>query len=327
MKLEEVTYHMVDGHDRKCKAEYAGDMIWIISFEHLPMLQDMVDDTSLKRYMHSAEYVEDEKGRIWKKNGKFLDKPEKKDAKPEKEVYAKDVNPKLFNAEYSLYKISQKIRRARKNAPGEGLTLMFHGIPGTGKTYAVKYIADKLGVSYTNVVLSDLLGKYVGETEKAITKAFEEAANGILHIDEFDSLAGNRDMADRNHEVSRVNAFLQAMDGYTGILIVTTNLINKLDKAIIRRFMMKQEFKNLTQSQSRIAAKHFFPDYPMKLVGDGLYAPADFNIVKKSLIFEDMDKVDSSFIEKRLEEEALARNGEDPRKEKPSFGFSIGGKS
>ena len=319
----ETSYIMKDNTGRTWTADYIGDMLWVMSIEDLPAFGEMLDDKQLKLYFKQATEIKDSEGNVYKKDGSWLKKPRQTLKLKPKEKYAKDVNPKLFNAEYSLYEISQKIRRARKNAPTDGLTLMFHGVPGTGKTHAVKYIADKLKVSYSNVVLSDVLGKYVGETEKAITKVFDEAKDGILHIDEFDSLAGSRDQADRGHEVSRVNAFLQAMDNYTGILIVTTNLIKKLDKAIIRRFMMKQEFKNLTQKQARLAAKHFFPEYKLPVKGDGFYAPADFNIVKRSLVFEDMDKVDSEFLIKRLEEEALARNGTDTREEKPSFGFAI----
>ena len=98
---------------------------------------------------------------------------------------------------------------------------------------------------------SDLLGMYVGESEKNIANAFKEAKNkkAVLIFDEVDSLLQDRNNAYRNWEISQVNEMLMQMEEFNGIFIATTNLIDSLDKASLRRFDIKIEFKPLNSNQ------------------------------------------------------------------------------
>ena len=192
------------------------------------------------------------------------------------------------------------------------ISLLFDGVPGTGKTMAAAYIASKMDRKLASYKLGELLGKYVGESEQKIQEAFTSAQEKghILHFDEIDSIATDRDTADRGHEVKAVNALLQAMDTFEGIFIATTNSKKGLDTAIKRRFLLKQEFKNVTSEQADKLAKLFFKRKAPVGLPDDVMAPADFALVKNSLLFVDDSEINRKFILGRLIEEAKERNGE-----------------
>jgi hypothetical protein len=231
--------------------------------------------------------------------------------KATKSKAAKDFNPKLINTSIEPDTLVSMIKTALDKGTEEAITLLFHGVPGTGKTQVSHYLGDTLGLKVVKRNISDIVSKYVGETERALAKAFKEADGGILHIDEFDSLAGDRDDADRNYQVSHTNSFLQAIDDFNGILVVTTNRMGDVDNAILRRFLLKTEFHNLTAKQAKMAAKHFFPEYKLEL-GAGKYAPADFALVRRSLIFVEDKKITNEFLVQRIREEAAYRSGYNP---------------
>jgi SpoVK/Ycf46/Vps4 family AAA+-type ATPase len=98
---------------------------------------------------------------------------------------------------------------------------------------------------------SDIMSKYVGETEQNMAKMFEEAQteNAVLLLDEADSFLRNRRLAERNYEISEVNEMLQGMERFSGVFICTTNLFQELDEAALRRFTFKVQFKPLTGPQ------------------------------------------------------------------------------
>lgn len=143
------------------------------------------------------------------------------------------------------------------------VNILFYGIPGTGKTEYVKYLAKLLKRRLLVKRYSDLESKYVGETEKNIAKAFREAerADAILFIDEADSLFTARESAQYSWEVSRTNEFLSQLENFRGIFVACTNLLLNLDKAAMRRFAWKIEFKPLRRSDRyHIFEKYFaFP--------------------------------------------------------------------
>ncbi len=128
------------------------------------------------------------------------------------------------------------------------MNLLFYGHPGTGKSELAKYIAHRLDKEVIRKRVSDLQDKYVGESEKNIKKAFQEAEreNAILIIDEADSLLYSREKAKNSWEVSSTNEFLTQMEHFRGILICTTNRFQELDSASIRRFNHKLLFEDLT---------------------------------------------------------------------------------
>jgi len=136
----------------------------------------------------------------------------------------------------------------KRNARGN---FCFYGAPGTGKTALALHIADITGLPLHIKRASDLLDKYVGESEKNIAKMFEEAEaqGGILLLDEADSLLSDRSYAQRSWEITQVNEMLTQMETFSGIFICTTNLMDKLDAASLRRFDFKVKFDYLTLDQ------------------------------------------------------------------------------
>jgi SpoVK/Ycf46/Vps4 family AAA+-type ATPase len=135
-------------------------------------------------------------------------------------------------------------------ARGHG-TLCFYGLPGTGKTALAEHIASTLAQPLHIRQASDLMSKYVGETEQNMATMFREAEaeNAILLLDEADSFLQDRRGAQRSHEVSEVNEMLQGMERFHGIFICTTNLMDRMDQAALRRFTFKIQFLPLTRDQ------------------------------------------------------------------------------
>lgn len=137
----------------------------------------------------------------------------------------------------------------KKTAYGRGVCALFYGSPGTGKTMAVQVIANELGLDLYRVDLSQIVSKYIGETEKNISDLFARAKNinALLFFDEADALFAKRsevkDSHDRNAN-SETAHLLQKLEDYEGIAILATNYINNIDDAFKRRikFMINFSF-------------------------------------------------------------------------------------
>jgi len=127
----------------------------------------------------------------------------------------------------------------------------FYGPPGAGKTALARYIAQELELPMVLRRASDLLDCYLGGTEKLIAEMFEAARTepSVLILDEADSFLQSRANAHRSWEVQQVNEFLTQMEEHEGLFICTTNLLDKLDPASLRRFDWKVAFKPMTASQ------------------------------------------------------------------------------
>jgi SpoVK/Ycf46/Vps4 family AAA+-type ATPase len=139
---------------------------------------------------------------------------------------------------------------AALKARGHG-TLCFYGAPGTGKTALGEHIARTLERPLMVRQASDLMSKYVGETEQAMAAMFRQATaeKAVLLLDEADSFLQDRRGAQRSYEVTEVNEMLQQMERFAGIFICTTNLLERLDQAALRRFTFKIRFRPLTPAQ------------------------------------------------------------------------------
>ncbi|MCB4362935.1 AAA family ATPase [Hydrogenophaga taeniospiralis] len=135
-------------------------------------------------------------------------------------------------------------------ARGHGC-LCFHGAPGTGKTALAEYIAQQLERPLMVRRASDLVSKFVGETEQQMAAMFREAEaeKAVLLLDEADSFLQDRRGAQRTYEVTEVNEMLQGMERFAGVFICTTNLMDSIDQAALRRFTFKIRFKPLTAAQ------------------------------------------------------------------------------
>jgi SpoVK/Ycf46/Vps4 family AAA+-type ATPase len=153
----------------------------------------------------------------------------------------------LLNVE-SRFGIPQIVSALQRRPHG---ALCFFGPPGSGKTALGEHIAASLGRPLLVRQASDLMSKFVGETEANMARMFDEAAveEAVLLLDEADSFLRSRRYAERHYEVSEVNEMLQGMERFPGVFICTTNLFEDLDEAALRRFTFKIRFKALRSEQ------------------------------------------------------------------------------
>lgn len=123
---------------------------------------------------------------------------------------------------------------------GRGVTIICSGPPGTGKSMSAQVLAKELNLELYRIDLSQVISKYIGETEKKLEKIFEEAktSNAILFFDEGDSLFGKRTsvkQANDRYANIETSYLLQKIEEYEGVSIITTNLLENIDKAFLRR--------------------------------------------------------------------------------------------
>ena len=163
-------------------------------------------------------------------------------------------------------------------------SLCLHGPPGTGKSALVRYLAERLGLQVVQKRASDLLSKWVGETEQQIADAFAEARAGgaFLVFDEADSLLADRRLAERTWEVSQVNEMLTWMESHPLPFACTTNLADHLDPATLRRFVFKIALDYLTPEQAALAFRRYFGlAAPAPLASLATLTPGDFAVVRR----------------------------------------------
>lgn len=122
-----------------------------------------------------------------------------------------------------------------------GYKTLFYGPPGTGKTLSAALIGKKTGRDVYRIDLSQMVSKYIGETEKNLAKVFDRAENKnwILFFDEADSLFGNRTSTNDAHDRyanQQVSYLLQRIEDFNGLVILATNMKGNIDEAFMRRF-------------------------------------------------------------------------------------------
>jgi SpoVK/Ycf46/Vps4 family AAA+-type ATPase len=155
---------------------------------------------------------------------------------------------------------------------GLGLSVLFTGTSGTGKTMAAELIAGELDLDLYRVDLASVVSKYIGETEKNLRKIFDaaEESSAILLFDEADALFGKRSEVRDSHDRYanlEVSYLLQRIESYRGVAILTTNMQHALDTAFMRRirFIVQFPFPD-TGSRARIWQRIFPPATPVDLV-------------------------------------------------------------
>ena len=134
-----------------------------------------------------------------------------------------------------------------KLAMGKGISALFAGPPGTGKTMSADIIAHELGLDLYKIDLSTVVSKFIGETEKNLSRIFDEAetSNAILFFDEADALFGKRTEVRDSHDRYanlEISYLLQKMEEYEGMVILATNLHKNMDDAFTRRLHFIIEF-------------------------------------------------------------------------------------
>jgi DNA polymerase III delta prime subunit len=148
---------------------------------------------------------------------------------------------------------------------GHGLACLFSGPPGTGKTMAAQVIARRINFDLYRIDLSQVVNKYIGETEKNLSKVFDEAqrAKVILFFDEADTLFGRRsevkDAHDRYANIE-IGYLLQRLESYEGLAILATNFQKNLDDAFLRRLQVTAEFPMPVARERRAIWKRLLPD-------------------------------------------------------------------
>lgn len=164
--------------------------------------------------------------------------------------------PELANTDVALDKLTSGLIGAGER---RNFSLCLYGRPGTGKSAYARYLADQLGLEVLYRRSSDLIDKYVGESEKNIARMFEQARDEgtFLILDEADALLYDRRSAHSRYDISQVTEMLTWMESHPLPFACTTNLMENLDMASLRRFTFKVRFDYMTPKQNALAFQHF----------------------------------------------------------------------
>jgi hypothetical protein len=159
---------------------------------------------------------------------------------------------------YEEWGFSKKMNR------GLGISALFAGDSGTGKTMAAEVIANELRLNLYRIDLSAVVSKYIGETEKNLRRLFDAAEDGgaILFFDEADALFGKRSEVKDSHDRYaniEINYLLQRLEAYRGLAILATNMKNALDAAFTRRLRFIVNFPFPDLAERREIWRHVFP--------------------------------------------------------------------
>lgn len=212
--------------------------------------------------------------------------PDSVTAKARRQVTTYDLGMLNVESRFEIPRIVEALK-----ARGHG-ALCFYGAPGTGKTALGEYIAQQMDKPLIIKQASDLVSKYVGETEQNMAAMFKEALEekAVLLLDEADSFLLDRRGAQRSYEVTEVNEMLQQMERHHGVFICTTNLLDRIDQAALRRFTFKIKFMPLLPEQREKMfitealggdASQLTDDARRRLSRLEQLAPGDFAAVKR----------------------------------------------
>ena len=206
-----------------------------------------------------------------------------------------------YNLDYvacndNIHHISEGLKQSKKGR------ICCYGPPGTGKTAWAAWLAEQLDMPLLLKQGSDLLNPYVGGTEQNIAQTFEQAKadNALLVLDEVDTFLFSRDGAERSWERSQVNEMLTQIERFEGLMVVSTNLIEVLDPAALRRFDLKLKFDYLTLKQRLDFAKQQAEILGLPLLSEedlsqieslNLLTPGDFAAVARRHQFSPFHKV------------------------------------
>jgi transitional endoplasmic reticulum ATPase len=215
-------------------------------------------------------------------------------------------DPALSSADVDLVTLADQVSRTRARA----LSFCLSGPPGTGKSAYARHLAERLDLDVLEKRFSDLSSIWLGESEKAIAGAFEEAADlrAFLVLDEADSLLRDRGAAQQSWEITQVNEMLTQMERHPYPFACTTNAPELLDAAAARRFLFKVRFLPMTVDQIAEAYRRAFgleaPALVLKLSG---LTPGDFaTVARKASALGDRDP---GTLSRWLENEAQAKPG------------------
>jgi SpoVK/Ycf46/Vps4 family AAA+-type ATPase len=178
------------------------------------------------------------------------------------------------------------------------------GQPGTGKSAYARWLAEFLNKPLHVKRGADLLSMWVGGTEKNISNIFREAEQekAVLLIDEVDSFLQDRDRSQHSWEITAVNEMLTCMESYDGVFIASTNRLDDLDAASLRRFDLKVKFDALKPEQAWLLLQRYCqmlgiasPDESLKsrLKQLDMLTPGDFSVLARQHRFRPITHVDA----------------------------------
>ncbi len=239
---------------------------------------------------------------------------------PSKKATMEDYTTEGLNLDVKVEILQDRLRRfdamlREGKARPLNLNLLFYGPPGSGKTALAHHLAAHIDREIHGRRYSDLQSKYVGEGERNIREAFEEAqgAEAVLLVDEIDSMLFDRDAARNSWEITFVNEFLAQMETFRGILICTTNRMTALDPAAMRRFTLKVQFDYLSAEGNLVFYRKLLePIARTRLDPNGTAAlrvlrrlvPADFARLRDRYALETAGDADHASLIRELEAES-----------------------
>ena len=270
-----------------------------------------------------------DKPELQKEETTIIENPYELDSREQKSVNL-SYDLSVLNTSIPAQEIVEMVQNAIVNdrkfqGKEKGIRILFYGLSGSGKTQLAHYIADAIGKKLLCKNASDILGMLVGESEKNIAKAFEEAKKQkkILLFDEVDSFFRERSYASQGWEITQVNEFLTQMEKFEGIVICTTNLRNIMDKAMQRRFHFMVEFKALKDEGVESLLGKYFPQFDFseedirRISRFQSATPGDFGNLSSRLRFMNLEKVTEAYIT-----DELCKMQKEKELGKRSIGFS-----
>ncbi|NOX09803.1 MAG: ATP-binding protein [Gammaproteobacteria bacterium] len=243
-------------------------------------------------------------------------------------LFNRQLSPLDYHLEYlnTDIDIESLVSGLAKNPVGR---FCLYGAPGTGKTEFGRYVAKAMDKPLLVKRASDLLSMYVGEAEKNIAAMFKEAQrdDAVLLLDEADSFLQDRKGAHNSWEVTQVNELLTQMEAFEGLFICSTNLMDNLDAAALRRFDFKIKFDYLGRDQAwslfnRLLEAHGDKvqiDASHRKVLDGIrnLAPGDFAVIARQQRLFNKPLTPDVLLERLMDESDFKSDGD-----KQAMGFT-----
>ena len=275
---------------------------------------------NVKRMAPASEKVNELVATLMKPHCKLMGVKDAKAFLPAKDYSLDGLNIKSKVTLDRIVKAARNYLDAGFSAAAEDkprMNILLFGPPGTGKTEFVKYLGKTLDRKVVVMKGSDILGMYVGESEKNIARAFRraEAEHAILFFDEVDGLLQDRSNATQSWEITQVNELLQQMENFDGIMVAATNFSKNLDPATMRRFTFKLEFGYLDDEGKRSFFERMFKttltdEEFAELRQLRNLAPGDFRTVRQEQFYLGDAVTNLDRIEALKEECAVKKDGD-----------------
>ena len=232
------------------------------------------------------------------------------------QIKREPFNPTLIHTDLDLTRLTRQLEGLDRR----DFSLCLYGASGTGKSAYARYLADQLEMEVVQQRASDLISPFVGATEQNIARAFAQAKaqQALLLFDEADSFLQDRAQARYSWERTAVNEMLTCMETHPYPFICTTNLMETLDPACLRRFSFKVKYGFLTIPQVQAAFEYFFGLNIPRAQAEGFacVTPGDFAVVKNKAQILGVTK-DPAELLRLLDAEQTVKN----RLARPQIGF------